>query len=356
MVNFDSILSGLHTDSTLADDQLKTPIVINGQRTFEVPEDYNLVLGYAGDVNSQVVTFQFPRRHERHDLSACKYQTIKWQNLTSGTEGISVLQKGTVSEETWLASWAVPPEAMIVAGKIEIAFSLYDEHNGKIAFSWNTPSFKEFSIGGTANQIADYKISDNSLPAKNEILNVNIENRNIEAPVNWNPTIASFGDIGLSKVFFEINQYVRGIDLLNDKFEIYVGVSFISDTVDDYRISNENIRSMFVSETNHKANKVLITWDVPDTITNNAQGYSGTFSISLKLVVEDDEHNITKRWSTAKFNKVAIGPSALQDDLVVLVARDEGLVQKVVDKVVDEVINDKIDDYMDSNYFVIDGN
>lgn len=353
MANFDDILNGLHTASTLTDTQIETPIIITARRTFEVQPDYDLVLGYVGDVNSQLVTFQFPKTHEGHNLSECAFKKIKWQNLASGTEGVSDLTVQTIQTENWTASWAVPPELMTMAGKIEIAFSIYDEQNGKIAFSWNTPSFKEFSVGSTANQIADYKTSENSLPAKNEILNVNVETRNIEAPVNWNPVIASFGDIGLSKMFFEINQYVRGLDLLNDKnLKIYVGVSFINETVDNYRIPNANIKPMFISEANRKANKVLVTWDVPDTITNNVQGYSGTFSISLKMVVEDDEQNIIKRWSTAKFDKVAIGPSALQDDIVELVARDEEIVRRAVDEAVGDAVEEKMDDYIENSYFV----
>jgi hypothetical protein len=36
MANFDEILSGLHTTSTLTDAQTEAPIVITARRTFEV--------------------------------------------------------------------------------------------------------------------------------------------------------------------------------------------------------------------------------------------------------------------------------------------------------------------------------
>ena len=352
MANFDEILTNLHQSAMLVDTQAAQPIVITSRRAFEIPSDYDLVLGYAGDVNSQLVTFQFPKTHEGHDLAKCHFKKIKWANLTSGTEGVSNLTVKTENTDSWLATWAVPPEMMTVAGNIEIAISIYDEQNDIVAFSWNTPSYRGFSIGASANSIADvYQI--NSLPAQNEILIVNTETRKINSPVNWNPIICSYGDIGLSKIFFEINQYIRGLNLKDDRTEIYVGVQFINDTVEDFRVTD--VRTLFDSESNKKANKVLITWDVPEAITNNEFGYAGNFVISLKIQTKEEDV-VTKRWSTSQFEKLTIGPSALQNDLVALVARDEEIVQRVVDNVVDEVIDDKIDDYMDSNYFVIDGN
>lgn len=352
MANFDEILTNLHQSAMLVDTQTAQPIVITSRRAFEIPSDYDLVLGYAGDVNSQLVTFQLPKTHEGHDLAKCHFKKIKWANLTSGTEGVSNLTVKTENTDSWLATWAVPPEMMTVAGSVEIAISIYDEQNDIIAFSWNTPSYRGFSIGASANSIADvYEI--NSLPAQNEILIVNAETRKIESPVNWNPIICSYGDIGLSKIFFEINQYIRGLNLKDDRTEIYVGVQFINDTVEDFRVTD--VRTLFDSESNKKANKVLITWDVPEAITNNEFGYAGNFIISLKIQTKEEEV-VTKRWSTSQFEKLTIGPSALQNDIVALVARDEEIVQRVVDNVVDEVVDGKIDNYMDSNYFVIDGN
>ena len=345
MANFDEILNGLHTASALTDAQIEAPIVITARRTFEVQPDYDLILGYVGDVNSQLVTFQLPKTHEGHDLSKCAFKKIKWQNLASGTEGVSELTVQTEQTESWTASWAVPPEVMTMSGQVEIAISIYDEKDGLIAFSWNTPAFREFSVGKTANQIADV-FQENNLPANSEILIVNSETRKIETPINWNPIIASFGDIGLSKVFFEMNQYVRGLDLLDKDTKIYAGVAFISDTVEDFEI--KDVRPLFMSETNKKANKVLITWDVPDAITNNNQGYVGTFVISLKAQVNDADGNITKRWSTAQFDKLTIGPSVLLNDVTELVARDEEIVGRVVDG--------KIDEYIDNTYLVFDNN
>ena len=371
MANFDAILQGLHTNSNITDSEGSTPVLVTSRRAFEVPSDYDTVLGYTGDVNSQIITFQLPRLHEKHDLSVCQFKKLKWQNLASGTEGVSTLESVTAQTDTWTATWAVPPEAMTMAGQLEIAISIYDKKDGLIAFSWNTPAFRGFSVGNTANQIADIddKINDN-LPASNEILVVNTETRQIEAPVNWNPVVASYGDIGLSKVFFEINQHIRGLDITKDDVKIYVGVAFISDTVEYYEVvpagadKKDYVKQMFKSETNQKANKVLIIWDVPESVTNNNQAYAGNFSISLKIQTEDAEQKPIKRWTTAQFNKVTIGQSVLLNDMISLIARDEELVGRVVEEIVDqsldesvgELVDEKIDNYIDNTYFVTDNN
>lgn len=360
MANFDDILNDLHQASGLSDAEFEQPITITSRRTFEVPQGYDLTLGYAGDVNSQIVTFQFPRTHEGHDLHSCNFKTVKWKNLKSGTEGVSLLNINTTELESWTAQWEVPPESMTTAGQLEIAISIYDEKNGVVAFSWNTPSFKQFVIGETTTQIANV-FQDNGMPAKNEILIVNADSREIEVSLDWNPIICSFGDIGTSQVYFEINQYLRGLNLLDENVRVYVGVAFISDTVEDFRVTN--IKPIFLSNTNKESNRVLVTWDVPDVITNNQHGYIGTFAISLKAQIEENGV-ITKRWSTAQFNKLTIGPSVLLNDVIALVARDEEIVERAVEGVVDEVIDEKIDgvidekidDYIDTTYFVTEDN
>jgi hypothetical protein len=67
------------------------PVKITKERMFEIPEGFNLIIAYTGDVNSQLVSFEFPRYHEEHDLSLCLNQKLKWKNIKSGAEGVSNL-------------------------------------------------------------------------------------------------------------------------------------------------------------------------------------------------------------------------------------------------------------------------
>lgn len=354
MTNFDDILASLHDTEFLADEQLSSPIVITSRRAYEVPQNYDLVLGYAGDVNSQIVTFQLPKKHEEHELSGCSNQKLKWKNLTSGAEGISNLIIDKIENITWTAMWLVPPEAMTVAGKLEIAISIYDvDKEGVVFFAWNTPPYKEFSIGEGFIKVAD-EIENNDLPAKDEILIVDVDNRNIVAPVGYNTIACSYGDIGMSKLFFEINQYIHGINLLDEATKIYINIVYETITAEPFKITN--IKPMFVQIENKKTNKVLLTWDMPAALTNNSQKYIGTFSISIKIEVKNDNGELVKRWSTSSFDKLRIGPSVLLNTATDIVPRDEEIVERLVEQEVDEVIDNKIDSYMDNTYFITNDN
>jgi hypothetical protein len=86
MANFTDILKELHVSSEVSDDitTASNIIVITPERKFNAPSEFNLVLGYAGDINSQVVTFAIPTSHESHALELCGNKKILWKNLTSG--------------------------------------------------------------------------------------------------------------------------------------------------------------------------------------------------------------------------------------------------------------------------------
>jgi hypothetical protein len=92
MTNFDELLQNLHdgAGTELVDDS--AAIVINERRQFEIPADYNTIIAFEGDVNSQIITFEIPQKHENHELSKCKYKQLRWKNLTSGLEGKSTLK------------------------------------------------------------------------------------------------------------------------------------------------------------------------------------------------------------------------------------------------------------------------
>lgn len=304
-----------------------------------------------------MVTFKLPRYHDNHNLSTCYKKELRWKNANNGAEGVSDLttnsssdDTGSSSDDTWTAEWAVPPEIMTAAGQIDIAISIYDiiqdenqdTKRNLIAFSWNTPKFSKFSIGESLNQVADIKRDEDSLPARNEILMVDIESRSIIAPKDWNPILCSYGDIGISKVFFEVNQYIYGMDLTKTGTIINVGVAYETDTVEDFPITN--VRPLFKSITNKKSNKVLLTWDVPENITNNGQRYTGNIFISLKVYTEEGE-KITKRWTTSQFNKLIIDESVMNKDATTILPRDESIINSAAIAAVDA--------YFESNEILI---
>jgi phosphatidylserine synthase len=54
----------------------------------------------------------------------------------------------------------VPPEAFTKSGELQISIVLFDQVDGKIAFSWNTAPFFGLSVGATLDSVGDYIYGD----------------------------------------------------------------------------------------------------------------------------------------------------------------------------------------------------
>lgn len=342
MASFDELLQDLHGEGTTIStkDDAGQVITITSKRVFDVPKDYNLVLAYAGDVNSQIVTFELPLTHEGHELSLCTNKKVKWKNLSSGSEGNSVLIKKETLDTNWTAEWEVPPEAMTQAGKIEIAISLYDIKDNRIAFSWNTPSFSGFSIGESFMEVGTYWEENGYQPPKNEILTINVDTKTIIMPRGYNTIVANYGDIGTSKVYFEVPRYIGGMDVSSELTKISAVVAFNNkDVATDFDIIYSERKPMFGNE-----EKYLLCWNIPTNITCSNEYYIGIFSLSLKLeVLGENEMIPQKRWITSTFNKLSIGSSLIEQDITAYASREEDAVIQIIDK------------YLDNREFVIDG-
>lgn len=344
MAGFDDILQNLHGGVTVQDDDQY--IIVESNRTITVPQDYDTLLGYVGDVNSQVVAFQLPLKHKGHQLSECSYKRIKWKNLNNDTEGQTdlIVKEKNTGADTWVAYWEIPSELMTSAGTIEIGISIYDvNEDNKIIFAWNTATYKGFTIGESFIEVGEEwsDKEEGKIPAKNEILNVNVENRNIIAPVNYNSIIANYGDIGTSKVFFVINRIIRGMNVLDDTVKVNINYS-LGGTITQ---GSETVtaKTLFVTDTDRKSDKLLLTWNVPEKITRNEGNYIGTIVISVE-VYQEKEGVVNKRWITSNFDKLQLGSSLRQEDVVNLAERNEQIVREIVDE--------QIDNYIDNTYFV----
>ncbi len=342
MASFDELLQNLHGNgkSISTMDDAGQVITITSKRAFEVPKDYNLVLAYAGDVNSQIVTFALPLTHEGHELSACINKKVKWKNLASGSEGISTLTKKEELENSWTAEWEVPPEIMTQAGKIEMAISLYDIKDGQVAFSWNTPPFSGFQIGESFTDVGIHWDENGYQPPKNEILTVNVDTKTIVMPRGYNTTVANYGDIGTSNVYFEVPQQIGKINVADPQTEVYVvAVLGKNKITDEFHIEMNKRQSSFINE-----KKFILIWELPEELTCNAEYYTGIVPISLKFERKAaDGVSVEQRWISSTFNKLQIGPSLATKDIEGFVTKETDLVFKIVDE------------YLDNRDFVIDG-
>jgi hypothetical protein len=222
---------------------------------------------------------------------------------------------------------------------LEIAISIYDIKENIIAFSWNTASCKDFSIGESFVHVEEVW-QNGEMPASNEILHIDVEKRQIIAPDGYNTTVCNYGDIGTSKVFFIVNRYVRGIDLMDD--QAAVGISIAYETMTSYYIT---IPKEDIVPYSQNANKVIICWKLPRNLTNNADKYVGNFLISLKFEeqrTQGENIEITKRWVSSSFNQLSIGPSLLTNTADDLVEHDETILQNA------------INEYLNNHYFIME--
>jgi hypothetical protein len=104
----------------------------------------------------------------------------------------------------WQAAWVIPPEIATSAGSVEISITFYDVVDNKLAFSWNTAKFDGFLIGDGGQSVGE-EFNDQYLPARDEILIVDVDSRSIKKPDNYKTVVCNYGEIGTSTIYFEIN-------------------------------------------------------------------------------------------------------------------------------------------------------
>lgn len=303
MKSFDQLIRSLHNGAgTLSDVETSNAIFIDANRQFILPKDFNKTIAYTGDVNSQIILFDCPLYHEGHVLSECEYKKIGWSNLESKVEGTSKLtQVEGAPEGRQLLSWTVPPEAFISSGKLQISISIYDlDENNYTAFSWNTSSFSELFI---SNALSNVGIGQ---PARDEVLSIDEDTRRIVSPSGYNTTIANYGDIGTTRVFFRGKRFIRGIDLL-DAGTVRMVRWRLKDQIQS-TTENIFIRPYTAEVAEHVENRegvVDIIWVVPPEITCNNQIYAGNFDIELSFTSSDGK----RTWRTSTFSSLSIGKS-----------------------------------------------
>lgn len=306
MANFDEMIKSLHDDKgSLADDGLlvdpKGIITINDKRQFIPSTNFNPVIGYEGDVNSQIITFDLPATVEGHELTECKNKIIKWSNLQNGLEGRSKLEQvGEVTEGRQYLQWRVEPDVFVKAGTIQIAISFYDTEGDKIAFQWNTASFSGLSVAANASDIGFFE------PAENEVLFISEETRRIIAPQGYNNVVCNYGEAGVSKIYFRTKRKIRGIDLLDSNTVVKIRCNLNGD-IYVYKTPSENLKvAPYSTEVTDVDGLVNIVWYVPAEITDNEQNYAGTFSIEVDFEASG------KIWRTSTYNGLIIGSDVFQ--------------------------------------------
>jgi hypothetical protein len=172
----------------------------------------------------------------------------------------------------------VPPELALKSGNLKISISIYDinEETNKILFAWHTAVLQSLNVASTS---ADISSGKNNLPAKNEILFINTETRQIMAPQGYNNVIANYGDVNTSEIYFQIKRFFKGIDLTEDGVDIKITADVGGD-IHTYVLENKTTN---LDEKQEGEGLLNIIWNVPQEITYNESGFIGTIPISITI-------------------------------------------------------------------------
>ena len=339
--SFDELLSELHTNSTTAEELDENNVIeINAKRQFIVSSNFDTVIAYEGDINSQIVTFKCINMYDGHELAECQFQELKWRNLSSGIEGTSKLNVTDVNYDRFYATWEVPSDLCTQAGAIEISLSFYDKDaSGAVVYSWNTASYSGLSVAKSMDSVGF------DFPARNEILFIDKDTKNIVAPEGYNNTICNYGDVGVANVYFLISRYLgknNSFDIFGDNAKIFVYI-----IINGYRVAHEiTTKKLYTTEIldRNYEGLVFLDWEVPPEITAGDYG-AHDFQISIECRTQDDHGNITKRWFSNTYTNLKIGSSMFELDV------EPGEPAMTVD-----IVNDLIDKYFISYNFVFDAN
>ena len=338
--DFSKLISSLHDSTgTLADNfNDDTILVVDNKRQITAGKDFDTVIAYEGDINSQIVTIKINRTYDAHDLSLCTYKELRWKNLGSGVEGVSkLLVDSTTSTENLYLSWEVPSDACTQAGTLEISLTFYDKSGEYIAFAWNTAKYIGLSIGKTIESV------NFAFPPKDEILIIDKDTKNIIAPIGYNNTICTYGDEGVTEIYFLVNRYLgkrNDLDIFatDAKITVYVVIKDKQgrcSTDDEVSLIAKQLYTEEISNRNQEG-LVLVRWSVPNGITAGSSG-PGPFSIMLCF-----EQN-GKKWYTNTYSNLAIGNSLFQYEPGE--AEEWSLFESAVETV--------IDNYFAKNNFII---
>lgn len=332
MATFDELLDSLHSS---VEDSGTTYIEITEKRQLVPTSDFDTIIAYEGDINSQVIYFKPWPSADGHDLTACENKELKWKNLSSKVEGTSSLVTETKSSATML-KWEVPSDLCTEAGNIEISLSFFDKKNSQVVYSWNTASYTGLSVGKTMDSV------ESAFPAKDEILIIDQESKNIIAPAGYNNVVCNYGDVGVSNVYFLVSRYLgrtRDLDILdpNTQTAIYIQINgykrkqILSPISYTAQIDNREKEGM-----------AFINWQVPAELTTSFGAHK--MIIALEFIVKAEDESITKRWFSNVYDQLEIAPSVINIDI------PEG------DQPLDEVVYSLIDEYFKVNDVIWDPN
>jgi hypothetical protein len=183
-----------------------------------------------------------------------------------------------------------------------------------------------------------------NFPAKDEILIIDKDTKNIIAPIGYNNVVCNYGESGLAEVYFLINRYIgknTKIDVMNENaiIKIYMIVGgkqgLCSSAGDNPYITKQ----LYTEEIKDRVNEglVLIKWKLPIGLTS---GTFGPGSFSIMVGVEHSSEGKSFRWYSNTYTNLTIGENLFQiseEDIV-----DWDITQDMVASMIEEYLKNTI--------------
>ena len=311
--NFDELIQGIHDGFFEENEEIfKEPkLIIDAQKRTLTPEnDFNLQVGVTNDYNTNIVSFQCDKILEHHSLVECNNKIIKWHNTSSNAMGSDVLQviEEKSDSDQFTLSWLVPPEATTKAGTLKIAICFCDVENDTIAYKWNSLVYSGLQVGQGMDNISIVGVP------LSEIIDVNVYNRTITLPADYNTTIGIQGAYGTAKLTFRVNRFFNDWDFTEADTEGQV--LYIAGAEQKKVTLSNNYRIIESLSGNTKDDWIEFDWDVPTEIFKQ----SGNFSIAIGFISTRRE----KIWRSKELTALNIERSVFGDETQIPESSEEG--------------------------------
>ena len=305
--NFDELIAGIHHSGNIISDN-EPAIIIDGYKRTLTPEaGFNTQIAVTNDYNTNEITFKCDKIVDGHDLSACNNKAIKWHNPTSNMMGSDKLEIVNSDDSTFTLTWHVPPEATTRAGTLRIAICFCDvDNNDKIIYKWNSLVYNGLQVAQGMDNIAI-----TGVPLSN-IIDVNVYDRTITLPADYNTTIGIQGAPGATVLTFRCNRYLNDWDFLEDGT---IGYILYSINKEQKKSEIKTIRTIESLSGNTTDDFIEFDWKVPDDIFNQ----SGGLIIAISFV------SIEKKfWRTKELSTLSIEPSLFNFEEAIPEESEEG--------------------------------
>lgn len=310
--NFDELIQGIHDGFFEENEEIfKEPkLIIDAQKRTLTPEnDFNLQVGVTNDYNTNIVSFKCDKILEHHSLVECNNKIIKWHNTSSNVMGSDVLQviENEPDSDQFTLSWLVPPEATTKAGTLKIAICFCDVENDTIAYKWNSLVYSGLQVGQGMDNISVIGIP------LSEVIDVNVYNRTITLPADYNTTIGIQGAYGTATLIFRINRFFNDWDFTEGDTEIQILYTIGTEQRKATPSGGRIIESL---SGNIKEDWLEFYWEVPTEIFNQ----SGNFSIAIGFV----SYEKGKIWRSKELTTLNIESSIFGDEAQIPEGSNEG--------------------------------